>query len=220
MSALALVQICTGMGAQAVLAAAIVRWEHLRVLAAACMPGTWLLFGVSFARANSRDLMAPWRWAILASFLLPVVLVSAGHQGFFTARLRFDAAFGWVLPLGCDYDDPATTPGTGRGHSVTGPGVVTSEWPGNVRELENRIKRAVLMAQGPQITPADLGLDAPSSQYLAPSQGLREARAAFEKDLIQRALAKNGGNISRTASELGVSRPTLHDLVTKYALER
>jgi two-component system NtrC family response regulator len=93
-------------------------------------------------------------------------------------------------------------------------------WPGNVRELENRIKRAVLLTRGPQVTPADLDLDSPYSQYLAPGKGLREAREAFEKDLIQRALAKHGGNISRTASELGVSRPTLHDLVTKYAIER
>jgi two-component system NtrC family response regulator len=93
-------------------------------------------------------------------------------------------------------------------------------WPGNVRELENRIKRAVLLTRGPQVTPADLDLDSPYSQYLAPSKGLREAREAFEKDLIQRALTKHRGNISRTASELGVSRPTLHDLVAKYALER
>jgi two-component system NtrC family response regulator len=93
-------------------------------------------------------------------------------------------------------------------------------WPGNVRELENRIKRAVLLTQGPQVTPADLDLDSPYSQYLTPGKGLREAREAFEKDLIQRALTKHGGNISRTASALGVSRPTLHDLVTKYALER
>jgi two-component system NtrC family response regulator len=93
-------------------------------------------------------------------------------------------------------------------------------WPGNVRELENRIKRAVLLTRGPQVTPSDLDLDSPYSQYLAPGKGLREAREAFEKDLIQRALTKHGGNISRTASALGVSRPTLHDLVTKYALER
>jgi two-component system NtrC family response regulator len=93
-------------------------------------------------------------------------------------------------------------------------------WPGNVRELENRLKRAVLLAQGPQVTPIDLALDSPYSKYLTSGQGLREAREAFEKDLIQRALARHGGNVSRTASELGVSRPTLHDLVTKYALER
>ena len=96
----------------------------------------------------------------------------------------------------------------------------TYGWPGNVRELENRIKRAVLLTKGPQIIPADLDLDSPDSQYLVPGKGLREAREAFEKDLIQRALTKHRGNISRTASELGVSRPTLHDLVTKYALER
>src|SRR5262249_35471598 len=46
-------------------------------------------------------------------------------------------------------------------------------WPGNVRELENRIKRAVLLAQGPQLTPGDLDLDPPHSQYLAHGQGLR-----------------------------------------------
>jgi two-component system NtrC family response regulator len=77
-----------------------------------------------------------------------------------------------------------------------------------VRELENRIKQAVLLIQGPQVTPADLDLDSSYSQYLTPGKGLREAREAFEKDLIQRAPAKHGGNISRTASELGVSRPT------------
>ena len=93
-------------------------------------------------------------------------------------------------------------------------------WPGNVRELENRIKRAILMAQGPQITAADLDLDSPYSKYPAPGQGLREARAAFETDLIQRILAKHRGNMTRTASELRVSRPTLHDLMNKYALKR
>jgi two-component system NtrC family response regulator len=91
-------------------------------------------------------------------------------------------------------------------------------WPGNVRELENRIKRAVLLTQGPQVTPADLDLDSPYSKYLTQGKGLHDAREAFEKDLIQRALAKNGGNITHTASELGVSRPTLYDLITKYAL--
>jgi two-component system NtrC family response regulator len=89
-----------------------------------------------------------------------------------------------------------------------------------VRDLENRLKRAVLLAQGPQVTPTDLALDSPHSKYLAPGQGLREARAAFEKDLIQRVLSKHKGNISRTASALGVSRPTLHDLIANDALER
>jgi two-component system NtrC family response regulator len=91
-------------------------------------------------------------------------------------------------------------------------------WPGNVRELENRIKRGVIMAQGPQLTPTDLELDSPYAKYKG--QGLREAREALEKDLIQRALKENTGNITRTASELGISRPTLHELLSKYAIER
>ena len=74
------------------------------------------------------------------------------------------------------------------------------------------------MTQEPQVTPADLDLDFPYSKYLAPGKGLCDAREAFDKDLIQRALATHDGNISRTASELGVSRPTLRDLLTKYAL--
>jgi two-component system NtrC family response regulator len=91
-------------------------------------------------------------------------------------------------------------------------------WPGNVRELENRMKRAVIMAQGPRLTPADLALDSPFAKYRG--QGLREAREALEKDLIQRVLARNKGNITRAAAELGISRPTLHELVSKYAIER
>src|SRR5262249_24116710 len=63
-------------------------------------------------------------------------------------------------------------------------------WPGNVRELENRIKRAILLTQGPKVTLADLALDASEGKYTAQGQGLRTAREAFEKDLIQRALAR------------------------------
>jgi two-component system NtrC family response regulator len=91
-------------------------------------------------------------------------------------------------------------------------------WPGNVRELENRIKRAVIMAQGPRLTPADLDLDSPYDKYKG--RGLKEAREALEKEIIQGTLAKNKGNITRTATELGVSRPTLHELVSKYAIGR
>ena len=91
-------------------------------------------------------------------------------------------------------------------------------WPGNVRELENRIKRAVIMAQGARLTPEDLELSSPS--LLDEGRTLKEAREALEKDLIQKTLAKNTGNITRTAVELGVSRPTLHELLTRYNIER
>jgi two-component system NtrC family response regulator len=91
-------------------------------------------------------------------------------------------------------------------------------WPGNVRELENRIKRAVIMAQGTRLTPGDLDLESPFAKYAG--QGLRAAREALEKELIQRVLARHNGNVTRTAAELEVSRPTLHELISKYAIER
>ena len=100
MSALVLVQICAGMGAQAVLPADIVHWEYLRLLSAAFIPGTWLLFSVHFARANFRDMMAQWRWVILAASMPPLVLVLTCQHALFTPRFRFDTAFGWVLQLG------------------------------------------------------------------------------------------------------------------------
>ncbi len=91
-------------------------------------------------------------------------------------------------------------------------------WPGNIRELENRIQRAIIMTQGTRLTPEDLELASPALRY--EGHTLKEAREALEKDLIQKTLAKNKGNITRTALELGVSRPTLHELLTRYSIER
>jgi len=90
------------------------------------------------------------------------------------------------------------------------------KWPGNVRELENRIKRAVIMAVGKKINPIDLELEVPSPKY--ESMSLKEAREALEKKLIVKALAQNKGNITKTAAELGVSRPTLYDLMQKAGI--
>ncbi|WP_447979464.1 PEP-CTERM-box response regulator transcription factor [Candidatus Nitrospira bockiana] len=89
-------------------------------------------------------------------------------------------------------------------------------WPGNVRELENRIKRAVVMAEGQRITHEDLELNGLTGK----SHKLKDARESIEKECIQKTLAKNRGNISKTAAELGVSRPTLHGLISKYSIER
>ena len=90
-------------------------------------------------------------------------------------------------------------------------------WPGNVRELENRVKRSVIMAEGKRITPADLELDSPYEKYHG--KGLREAREALERDIIERVLGRNKGNVTRTAAELGVSRPTLYELIERYGLK-
>ncbi|MBN2687844.1 MAG: PEP-CTERM-box response regulator transcription factor, partial [Deltaproteobacteria bacterium] len=90
------------------------------------------------------------------------------------------------------------------------------EWTGNVRELENRIKRAVIMAEGKRLTPKDLEMETPKPKY--DSMSLKDARDAMEKELIERALDRNKGNVTKTAVELGVSRPTLYDLMQKAGI--
>jgi two-component system NtrC family response regulator len=91
-------------------------------------------------------------------------------------------------------------------------------WPGNVRELENRIKRAVIMAEGGKVMPEDLELATRFADY--EGRGLAKAREAVERELIERALAKNKGNLTRAAAELDISRPTLYELIEKLGIER
>jgi two-component system, NtrC family, response regulator len=92
-------------------------------------------------------------------------------------------------------------------------------WPGNVRELENRIKRAVVMAEGKYVTPANLELKDPSSsEEEVPT--LKASRDNREKDLVRLAMEKAEGNVSRAASELGISRPTLYQLLVRYGLKK
>jgi two-component system NtrC family response regulator len=88
-------------------------------------------------------------------------------------------------------------------------------WPGNVRELENRVKRAVIMAEEKRLTAQNLELSEPSGGL---SRTLKEARAALEKEMVQRALRKYDGNITLAAEELGVSRPTLYELIEKLGI--
>jgi two-component system NtrC family response regulator len=89
------------------------------------------------------------------------------------------------------------------------------EWRGNVRELENRVKRAAVMSEGPLVSARDLDLTAPEAVR---TLDLREARRRAERDAIEMALAQAEGNISRAAKLLGVSRPTLYDLVQEHGI--
>jgi len=91
-------------------------------------------------------------------------------------------------------------------------------WPGNVRELENRIKRAVIMADNTIITPEDMQFNAKAGDESMPVN-LREIREKAEVDAIQRAIAYADDNVSKAAEYLGVSRPTLYDLIKKYNLK-
>ncbi len=89
-------------------------------------------------------------------------------------------------------------------------------WPGNVRELENRVKRAVIMAEHKQITARDLELNGEQSSSQPQSFDLREIREQAERQAVLRALSHVGGKISQAAELLGVSRPTMYDLIRKY----
>jgi two-component system, NtrC family, response regulator len=92
-------------------------------------------------------------------------------------------------------------------------------WPGNVRELENRIKRAVVMTDGRYVTPEHLELqEAISGGEETPT--LKASRENREKDLVRLAMEKAEGNISRAAAELGISRPTLYQLLARYGLKK
>ena len=94
----------------------------------------------------------------------------------------------------------------------------TYPWPGNVRELENKLKRAVIMASGKQITQQDLALVGPYSEYEA--MGLNKAREAVERDLVERALQRNRGNLTRCADELQIARSSLYELIEKLGIAR
>jgi two-component system NtrC family response regulator len=91
------------------------------------------------------------------------------------------------------------------------------DWPGNVRELENKIKRAVVMAEGTKVKPEDLEMG--NGEEKQP-KGLKEAREALERKMVLDALARNQDSISQTAEDLGVSRPTLYDLMNKLGIKK
>lgn len=98
--------------------------------------------------------------------------------------------------------------------------MIEYEWPGNVRELQNRIRRALATTTGKIITSVDLGFKEPSQNEGQRITTLKEAREKIEKDVIQRALALSGHNISHAARLLAISRPTLHDLLKKHGIKK
>jgi two-component system NtrC family response regulator len=93
-------------------------------------------------------------------------------------------------------------------------------WPGNVRELENRMKRAVIMAEGRLLTATDLDLPASVDEDdTAEVINLKAVRERADRLAIRRAVARTEGNISNAAKLLGISRPTLYDLLKQYGMQ-
>ncbi|MEC9068105.1 MAG: PEP-CTERM-box response regulator transcription factor [Pseudomonadota bacterium] len=91
-------------------------------------------------------------------------------------------------------------------------------WPGNVRELENRVKRAVIMADGKLVGAADLDLEGALEEEALPLN-IKSARERADRRVIRQALSRSEGNISKAAKLLGISRPTLYDLLKQYDLQ-
>ena len=91
-------------------------------------------------------------------------------------------------------------------------------WPGNVRELENCIKRAVIMADGTRIGADDLGFDTVDEDLSA--LNLRQVRDEAERRAVIRVLARVNGNVAKAAEVLGISRPTLYDLMNRFGLKK
>jgi DNA-binding NtrC family response regulator len=96
--------------------------------------------------------------------------------------------------------------------------IKSHDWPGNVRELINRIRRALVMAEGRLITPEDLGLSLPAPSALRNGEALEEARVRAERDAINVCLQGSGSNVTRAARDLGVSRMTLYRLMEKHGI--
>ncbi len=92
------------------------------------------------------------------------------------------------------------------------------DWPGNVRELENCVKRAVIMAEGNRITGEDLGLVLRDTE--TQMLNLRQVREVAERRAVASVLSRVNGNIARAAEVLGVSRPTLYDLMNRYGIRK
>jgi two-component system NtrC family response regulator len=113
---------------------------------------------------------------------------------------------------------------SGRGNVVFGPdalGAITRySWPGNVRELQNRVKRAVIMASGSRVAAKDLELDGRGGVFASSARTLKQAREQVERDVIQQALRRHSGKITAAAADLGISRPTLYELMEKLSISK
>jgi two-component system NtrC family response regulator len=96
--------------------------------------------------------------------------------------------------------------------------MTTYSWPGNVRELENRVRRAVVMAEGKRLTIQDLELT--GSAEAAHTNTLKEARETLERGMIRQVLQKHSWKIAPAAVELGVSRPTMYELMEKLGIAK
>ena len=104
-----------------------------------------------------------------------------------------------------------------RGFTETAISAISNHpWPGNVRELENRMKRAVVMSETRLVDAADLELAAGEDSI--PDLDLRAARLRAERDVLQKAITRSNGTLATAAKLLGISRPTLYELMSSLSI--
>jgi two-component system NtrC family response regulator len=92
-------------------------------------------------------------------------------------------------------------------------------WPGNVREVENKLRRAIIMARGPYITPDDLDLKEPDKKKKPGKLTLKEARDRLESQYIREALRRSNGNVTHASELIGVTRSTFYSIMEKYGID-
>jgi two-component system, NtrC family, response regulator len=111
----------------------------------------------------------------------------------------------------------------GKSNLVFGPDALRAirqhGWPGNVRELQNRVRRGVIMSESKRISATDLELEGAAA---GGGQGvtLKEARERLESEMVRQSLKRHGGRITSAALELGISRPTLYELMEKLGIDK
>jgi DNA-binding NtrC family response regulator len=89
-------------------------------------------------------------------------------------------------------------------------------WPGNIRELEHSIEKSAILAEGNEVKPDDLHLKTAPMQQMAHHE--RASYDDYEREILKKALIRNGGNMSSAAKELGISRQTIYNKMKKYGL--
>lgn len=113
---------------------------------------------------------------------------------------------------------------SGGGNVVFAPDALRAiarySWPGNVRELQNRVKRGVIMASGSRVTASDLELELGKTVSASSAATLKQAREQVEREMIQQALKRHSGRITAAAADLGISRPTLYELMEKLSIAK
>ena len=131
---------------------------------------------------------------------------------------------GDIVFLACEFLQRYSTQ-DGRPKMVFAPEALRAmshySWPGNVRELQNRVKRGVIMSSGSRVTAKDLELERDQVNLTSSSTTtLRQAREHVERKMVEQALKRNSGKITSAAADLGISRPTLYELMEKLGIAK